>query len=165
MVAMAGFYAVGGLSCHERHANASLSLKGLLLGVAASWIGVAIWTALYKGSPVAMGAVMGVVAMVFVAITKWRLMGRYQFVAMPQAFLGATMYFGLFNAFMMAKGIPGVLLFGWLQPVVLIGGAQPHIAGILAVISTVVGVVLGYVHQNISLYIVQVANPSATATE
>jgi hypothetical protein len=49
MVAMAGYCAVGGLACHERHRNAARSAKGLLLGVAASWIGVAIWAASFMG--------------------------------------------------------------------------------------------------------------------
>jgi hypothetical protein len=70
---------------------------------------------------------------------------------MPQAFLGATIYFGLFNTFMIAKGVPPGLLFGSLQPLALMGPAQPHVAGVLAVLSAVVGVLLGLVHQNVSL--------------
>ncbi len=47
--------------------------------------------------------------------------------------LWATIFFGLFNAFMMAKGVPEATLFGWLQPLVLKGGARtvfPATAGI-----------------------------------
>ncbi len=154
MVAMAAYYAVGGLACHERHDNASRSVKGLLLGSLASWLGVFIWTMSYKGSPVAMGVVMGGLVVVFVLITKWRFLGDRQFIAMPQSFLGATIYFGLFNSFMMAKGVPDGLLFGSLRPLALTGGAQPHVAGVLAVISGVSGVLLGYIHQNVSLRIV-----------
>ena len=151
MVAMAGYYAVGGLACHERHDNASRSIKGLLLGSIASWLGVFVWTMSYKGSPLAMGVVMGLLVAVFVLITKWRFMGDRQFIAMPQTFLGATVYFGLFNSFMMAKGVPEGLLFDWLRPMVSAGGAQPHVAGALAVFSCVCGVLLGYIHQNASL--------------
>ncbi len=61
---------------------------------------------------------------------------------------------------MMAKGVPEGLLFGWLQPLVLKGGVQPHVAGIVAVFSGVCGVVLGLVHQNVSLYLVRVVNRS-----
>ncbi len=110
MVAMAGYYAVGGLACHERHDNASKSIKGLLLGSIASWIGVWVWTMYYKGNPVAMATVMGIIVVICVLITKWRFMGDYQFIAMPQAFLGATIFFGLFNTFMMAKGVSSDLL-------------------------------------------------------
>ena len=151
MVGMAAYYAVGGLACHQRCDNGTLALKGLMLGVAASWIGVAIWTGNFKGNPVAMGLVMGIVAMIFVLATKLRFLGSHQFIAMPQAFLGATIFFGLFNTFMIAKGAPSGLLFGWLQPLALKGPAQPHIAGVLAVVSVFAGVLLGSIHQNISL--------------
>ncbi len=70
---------------------------------------------------------------------------------MPQAFLGATIYFGLFNTFMMAKGAPDNLLVGSLAAFQLPGPLQPHVAGILAIISGTAGVLLGYLHQNISL--------------
>ena len=156
MVAMAGYYAIGGVACHERHANASKSIKGLLLGSVLSWIAVFVWTLNFKGNPVAMGVVMGAIVVVFVLITKWRFLGDYPFIAMPQAFLGATIFFGLFNGYMMAKGVPGAPLFGWLQGFVLKGGAQPHVAGILAVFSVVCGVLLGFIHQNLSLYLVRV---------
>lgn len=151
MVAMAGYYAVGGLACHERHGNGAKAAKGLLLGVAASWIGVAIWTAAFMGDAVAMGVVMGAVAATAVLMTKWRLMGDFQFIAMPQAFLGATIYFGLFNTFMMAAMVPGGMLFGSLRALVLDGMAQPHLAGALAVFSVLCGVGLGYLHQRASL--------------
>jgi hypothetical protein len=151
MVAMAGYYAVGGLACHERHDNASKSLKGLLLGVVASWIGVTIWATSFKGDPAAMGVVMGGVAATAVLMTKWRVMGDFQFIAMPQAFLGATIYFGLFNTFMMAGKVPGGLLFGSLQAFVLEGKVQPHVAGILGVVLVICGVLLGYIHQRASL--------------
>ena len=160
MVGMAGYYAVGGLACHERHDNAAKSVKGLLLGSMASWIAVLVWTLSYKGSPGAMGVVMGVLVLVFVLITKWRFMGDHQFIALPQTFLGATIYFGLFNSFMMAKGAPDGLLFGLLQPLALKGGAQPHVAGVLAVLSGISGVLLGYVHQNVSLRVVEMAGSS-----
>ncbi len=160
MVAMAGYYAVGGLACHERHSNASKSIKGLLLGSIVSWIGVFLWALYFKGNPVAMGAVMGIVVVICVLITKWRFLGDYQFIAMPQAFLGATIFFGLFNTFMMAKGVPDELLFGWLQPLVQKGGAQPHVAGVVAVFSVVSGVLLGIAHQNVSIYAVRVVTPS-----
>jgi hypothetical protein len=153
MVAMAGYYAVGGLACHERHDNAGKSVKGLLLGVVASWIGVAIWAAAFKGNPVAMGVVMGGVAMTAVLMTKLRLMGDFQFIAMPQAFLGATIYFGLFNTFMMAGKVPGGVLFGSLQSFVLAGKVQPHVAGVLAVVLAICGVLLGYLHQRASLWL------------
>ena len=153
MVGMAGYYAVGGLACHERHDNGSKSIKGLLLGAVVSWIAVSVWTISFKGNPVAMGLVMGIVVVILVLTTKWRFLGDYPFIAMPQAFLGATIYFGLFNSFMMAKGAPPGLLFGSLQPLALMGPAQPHVAGVLAVLSAVVGVLLGLVHQNISLYL------------
>ena len=153
MVAMASFYAVGGLACHERHDNAAKSIKGMLLGVVASWIGVAIWAASFKGDPVAMAVVMGAVAATAVLMTKWRLMGDFQFIAMPQAFLGATIYFGLFNTFMMAGKVPGKLLFGSLQPLVLDGKVQPHVAGALAVVLVICGVGLGYLHQRAALWI------------
>ena len=64
MVAMAGYYAVGGLACHERHDNASKSIKGLLLGAVVSWVGVFVWAMQYKGDPVAMGVVMGIVVVI-----------------------------------------------------------------------------------------------------
>lgn len=160
MVAMAGYYAVGGLACHERHDNAAKSIKGLLLGAVLSWLGVFVWAAQFKGNPVAMGAVMGIVVLILVLITKWRVRGDYPFIAMPQAFLGATIFFGLFNAFMMAKGVPEATLFGWLQPLVLKGGVQPHVAGAVAVLSVVCGVLLGLVHQNVSLYLVRAVNRS-----
>ncbi len=160
MVAMAGYYAVGGLACHERHDNAAKSIKGLLLGSVLIWVGVVVWAAQFKGNPVAMGAVMGIVVLILVLITKWRFLGDFQFIAMPQACLGATIFFGLFNAFMMAKGVPEGLLFGWLQPFVLKGGVQPHVAGAIAVLSGVCGVLLGLVHQNASLYLVRVVNRS-----
>ena len=153
MVAMAGFYAIGGLACHECHDNTSKSVKGLLLGVVASWIGVAIWAAFFKGNPVAMGVVMGAVAMAAVLMTKWRLLGDFQFIAMPQAFLGATIYFGLFNVFAMAGKVPEGLLYGSLQPLIVMGKAQPHVAGALAVFSVLVGVSLGFLHQRASLWL------------
>ncbi len=90
MVGMAGYYAVGGLACHERHGNGSKSIKGLLLGAIVSWIAVSVWTISFKGNPVAMGLVMGIVVVVLVLSTKWRFLGGYHFIAMPQAFLGAT---------------------------------------------------------------------------
>ncbi len=160
MVAMAGYYAIGGLACHERHDNTAKSIKGLLLGSIVSWIAVAVWAAYFKGNPMAMGLVMGVIVVICVLMTKWRFWGDYQFIAMPQAFLGATIFFGLFNAFMMAKGVPEGLLFGWLQPLVLKGGAQPHVAGILAVLSVISGVILGFVHQNASLFVVRMTQAS-----
>ncbi len=160
MVAMAGYYAVGGLACHERHDNAAKSIKGLLLGAVLSWVGVFVWAAQFKGNPVAMGAVMGTVVLILVLMTKWRFQGDFQFIAMPQAFLGATIFFGLFNTFMMAKGVPEGLLFGWLQPLVLKGGVQPHVAGAVAVFSVVCGVLFGLVHQNVSLYLVRAVNRS-----
>ena len=163
MVAMAGYYAVGGLACHERHDNAAKSIKGLLLGAVLSWVGVFVWAMQFKGNPVAMGAVMGIVVLILVLMTKWRFLGDFQFIAMPQAFLGATIFFGLFNAFMMAKGVPEGLLFGWLQPLVLKGGVQPHVAGAVAVFSVVSGVLLGLIHQRASLYIVGIAEPSKGA--
>ncbi len=163
MVAMAGYYAVGGLACHERHDNASKSIKGLLLGAVVSWVGVFVWAAQFKGNPVAMGAVMGIVVLTLVLMTKWRFQGDFQFIAMPQAFLGATIFFGLFNSFMMAKGVPEGLLFGWLQPLVLKGGVQPHVAGAVAVFSVISGVLLGLIHQRASLYIVRIAEPSKGA--
>ena len=107
----------------------------------------------FKGNPVAMGLAMGIIVVILVLATKWRFLGDYQFIAMPQAFLGATIYFGLFNSFMMAKGAPPGLLFGSLQPLAIMGPAQPHIAGVLAVLSVVAGVLLGLVHQNVSLYL------------
>ena len=160
MVAMAGYYAVGGLACHERHDNASKSIKGLLLGSIVSWIAVFIWALNFKGNPVAMGLVMGIVVFIFVLITKWRFLGDHQFIAMPQAFLGATIFFGLFNTFMMAKGVPDGLLFGWLQSLSSKGGVQPHVAGVVAVGSVISGVLLGYIHQNLSLYFARTAPPS-----
>jgi hypothetical protein len=151
MVGMAAYYAVGGLDCHERHDNGPLAIKGLMLGVIASWIGVAIWTGNFRGNPVAMGLVMGIVAMIMVLATKLKFLGGRPFKAMPQAFFGATIFFGLFNTFMIAKGAPPGLLFGLLQPWALPGPAQPHIAGGLAIISVVAGVLLGFIHQNLSL--------------
>ncbi len=74
--------------------------------------------------------------------------------------LWATIFFGLFNAFMMAKGGPEATRFGWLQPLVLKGGVQPHVAGAVAVFSGVCGVLLGLVHQNVSLYLVRAVNRS-----
>ena len=152
MVGMAGYYAVGGLACHERCNNGPKSIKGLLLGAVVSWIAVSIWTTGFKGDPVAMGLAMGIIVLILVLSTKWRFLGDYHFIAMPQAFLGATIYFGLFNTFMIAKGAPPGMLFGWLQPLGLTGPAQPHIAGVLAVLSVVSGVLLGLVHQNASLF-------------
>lgn len=151
MVGMAAYYAVGGLACHKRCDNGPLALKGLMLGVVASWIGVAIWTGNFRGNPVAMGLVMGIAAMIFVLATKVRFLGSHQFIAMPQAFLGATIFFGLFSTFMIAKGPPAGLLFGWLQPLAIEGPAQPHIAGVLAVVSVLAGVLLGLIHQNAAL--------------
>ncbi len=104
MVGMAGYYAVGGLACHERHDNGLKSLKGLLLGVIASWVAVTVWTYFFKGNPVAMGLAMGIIVVALVLSTKLRFWGDNHFIAMPQAFLGATIYFGLFNTFMMAQG-------------------------------------------------------------
>lgn len=153
MVAMAGYYAVGGLACHERHANGPRAIRGLLLGVVASWIGVTIWTGAFLGNPVAMGVVMGAIALTAVLMTKLRLRGDFPFIAMPQAFLGATIYFGLFNTFMMAGMVPEELLFGWLEPLVIAGKAQPHVAGALGVLMALAGVLLGYVHQQASLWI------------
>ncbi len=160
MVAMAGYYAVGGLACHERHDNGSKSVKGLLLGAVVSWIAVSVWTAGFKGNPVAMALVMGIIVAILVLATKWRFSGDYHFIAMPQAFLGATIYFGLFNTFMMAKGAPAGLLFGWLQPLAIQGPVQPNIAGVLAVVSVLAGVLLGLIHQNISLAL---SNPDEAA--
>ena len=165
MVAMAGYYAIGRLACHERHGNASKSIKGLLLGSIVSWIGVFLWALYFKENPVAMGAVMGIAVVIFVLITKWRFLGEYQFIAMPQAFLGATIFFGLFNSFMMAKGVPDGLLFGWLQPLVSKGGVQPHVAGVVAVFSVISGVLLGLVHQNLALIVVRSAASSDAAEE
>ena len=48
MVGMAAHYAFGGLACHERCNIGSLAIKGLMLGVVLSWIGVAIWTGNFK---------------------------------------------------------------------------------------------------------------------
>ena len=139
------------MACHERHKNGQRSIKGLLLGAIVSWVAVSVWTIGFKGNPVAMGLAMGIIVLILVLATKWRFLGGYQFIAMPQAFLGATIYFGLFNTFMVAKGAAPGLLFGWLQPLALTGAAQPHIAGVLAILSAVVGVLLGLVHQHISL--------------
>jgi len=97
--------------------------------------------------------VMGAVAATAVLMTKWRLMGDFQFIALPQAFLGATIYFGLFNTFMMAGMVPGGLLFGSLQPFDLEGKVQPHVAGALAVVLVICGVLLGYLHQRASLWL------------
>jgi hypothetical protein len=41
------------------------------------------------------------------------------------------------------------------------GGAQPTVAGVLAVFSVVAGVLLGFIHQHVSLYIVRVIKPSS----
>ena len=90
MVGMAGYYAVGGLACHERCNNGPKSIKGLLLGAVVSWIAVSIWTTGFKGDPVAMGLAMGIIVLILVLSTKWRFLGDYHFIAMPQAFLGAT---------------------------------------------------------------------------
>jgi hypothetical protein len=98
-----------------------------------------------------MGLVMGIVAMIFVLATKLDFLGSRQFIAMPQAFLGATIFFGLFNTFMIAKGAPAGLLFGWLQTLAIQGPAQPHIAGVLGVVSALAGVLLGLIHQNVAL--------------
>ncbi len=86
-------------------------------------------------------------------MTEWRLMGDFQFIAMPQTFLGATIYFGLFNTFMMAGMVPGGLLFGALQSLAIQGKAQPHVAGALAVVLVICGVLLGYLHQRASLWL------------
>ncbi|MCH7807240.1 MAG: DUF1097 family protein [Proteobacteria bacterium] len=153
MVGMAGYYAVGGLACHERHNNGTQALKGLFFGSIISWIGVAVWASFFKGNPIAMGVVMGAAAASFVLATKLKLFGKNHFEAMPQAFLGATVYFGLFNTFMMAKGVPDNLLFGLLEAYQLPGAIQPHVAGILALFSGAVGVFLGFIHQNGSLLI------------
>lgn len=158
MVAMAAFYAVGGNACHEQCNNASQSIKALLLGVMVSWGAVFIWTLSYKGSPVAMAVVMGTVAAVFVLATKLRLLQKYPFIAMPQAFLGATIFFGLFNVFMAAKGVSPTMLFGLLQPLVIKGGAQPHVAGAIGILSVAIGVLLGWVHQKSALSISKPSN-------
>jgi hypothetical protein len=151
MVGMAGYYAVSGLACHQCQANFSRGLKGFLLGIGISWIGVWIWMLYFKGNPVAMGLVMGIAAALFVLATKWRFGEEQPFIAMPQSFLGATIFFGLFNTYMIAKGVPPGTLSGSLQSLVLPGPVQPHIAGVLAVISAVSGLGLGYVHQKLSL--------------
>ena len=151
MVGMAAYYAVGGLACHERHNNATRGIKGLLLGVVLSWVAVSVWTSWYRGDPVAMGIAMGVIAMAVVLATKLRLGEEPPFIAMPQGFLGATIFFGLFNTYMLAGAVPPVTLFGWLEPLVIQGPAQPHVAGVLAVVSAIAGILLGLVHQNISL--------------
>lgn len=151
MVGMAGYYAVGGLACHENHANASRGLRALLLGVILSWIAVTVWTNWFRGDPVAMGIAMGVIAMLAVLATKMRLGQESPFIAMPQTFLGATIFFGLFNTYMMAGAVPENTLFGWLEPLVVQGAAQPHVAGVLATISAVVGILLGLIHQKVSL--------------
>lgn len=153
MVAMAAYYAVGGLACHLRCENGSKSVKGLFLGVVLSWIGVAAWATWFKGDAVAMGVVMGAIAMTAVLMTKVRLMGEFQFIAMPQAFLGATIYFGLLNTFMLSGTVPEALFFGWLEPLVVQGKAQPNVAGALALFSAICGVLLGYVHQRVSLWL------------
>ena len=67
---------------------------------------------------------------------------------------------GLFNTFMMAKGVPDGLLFGALQSLVLKGGVQPHVAGVVAVLSVLAGVVLGFIHQNASLLFVRMTDSS-----
>lgn len=64
---------------------------------------------------------------------------------------------------MMAKGVPGELLFCRLKPLVLKGGVRPHVAGILAAFSVIAGVLLGVVHHNISLYVVGIAGSSEEA--
>ena len=76
-------------------------------------------------------------------MTEWRLMGDFQFIALPQEFLGATIYFGLFNTFMMAGMVPGGLLFGALHPVVIRDKAQPHVAGAPAAVLVICGVLFG----------------------
>ncbi len=161
MVAMAGYYAVGGMACHEKHRNAYRSLNGLLLGAMVSWLAVAVWTASFKGNPLAMGLAMGAIVVVVVLATKIKIAGDYPFIAMPQAFLGATIFFGLFNTFMMAGGAPKGLLMGSLQALAIKGAAQPHIAGAVAVGSVFVGVILGILHQNISLALSRVAGVKA----
>lgn len=153
MIAMAGYYAVGGIACHQRHNNASQSIKALFLGVTVSWIAVFVWTISYKGSPVAMAVVMGSVATIFVLATKLQLLQRFPFIAMPQAFLGATIFFGLFNVFIAAKGVSPDMLFGWLQPLILNEGAQPHVAGVLGLFSVISGTLLGFIHQRSALLI------------
>ena len=60
---------------------------------------------------------------------------------------------------MIAKGVPDGVLFGWVQSLVVKGGAQPTVAGVLAVFSVVAGVLLGFIHQHVSLYIVRVIKP------
>ncbi len=50
-----------------------------------SWIAVSIWTTGFKGDPVAMGLAMGIIVLILVLSTKWRFLGDYQFIAMPQA--------------------------------------------------------------------------------
>lgn len=64
---------------------------------------------------------------------------------------------------MMAKGVPGEVLFCWLKPLVLKGGVQPHVAGILALFSVIAGALLGVVHHNKPLYVVGIAGPSEEA--
>ena len=153
-VAMAAFYAVGGNACHERHENFSKSLKGLLLGAVLSWAGVFAWSVFAQGNPWAMAMVMGIAAAIFVYITKWRFLGTFHFIAMPQAFLGATIYFGLLNTFMASKGVDDSVLFGVLKPIVETGGVQPHVAASLAGLSILAGTVLGWSHQHASFLIV-----------
>ncbi len=47
-----------------------------------------------------------------------------------------------------------------MQSLVVKGGAQPTVAGVLAVFSVIAGVLLGFIHQHVSLYIVRVIKPS-----
>ncbi len=49
--------------------------------------------------------------------------------------------------------VPGGLLFGALHPLVIQGKAQPHVAGALAVVLVLCGVLLGYLHQRASLWL------------
>ena len=152
-VAMAAFYAVGGIACHEKHDNFSKALKGLLLGGVLSWAGVFAWSIFAKGDPWAMAAVMGIAAAIMVIITKWRFMGDFHFIGMPQMFLGATIYFGLLNTFMASKGVGDSVLFGVLKPIVEAGGVQPHVAASLAGLSILAGILLGWSHQHASFLI------------
>ena len=64
---------------------------------------------------------------------------------------------------MMAKGVPGELLFCWLKPLVLKGGVPLHVAGTLALFSVIAGVLLGVVHHNISLNVMRTAGSSEAA--
>jgi len=49
--------------------------------------------------------------------------------------------------------VPGGLLFGALHPLVMQGKAQPHVAGALAVVLVLCGVLLGALHQRASLWL------------